>query len=414
MHALLTPDEQYVLTNRWSPAELNVVDLRSRITTTLSLGHDAEIAGGFALNRAMGDNEGLLAMHANSRVMVFEVELPDVVRLVGSAPVPGGGVVWEYAARGPLAAIAWSGDGSKLIAAAGLSSVGGDSSEFVVYDVTQGGERIQERTSLVACPWAPMANRPNDILTANGKITPVATPTGSPSPTVTVTTSPTATDTATSLPPSPTPTPQRVQVFLPIALTETCDPRHQRSDIALVIDTSSSMSGHKIEDARAAALTFVGLIDLAPGRSQVAVVRFDREAEVVRELTNAPALIEAAIRNLQVRSGTHIDKGLRTALGELQSPRHLGRNAQVLILLTDGVQTGTPGEELRAAEEVRAAGVRVYSIGLGADVDAATLRTIAGADERYYFAPASGDLAQIYGEIARDLMCPGVELWGGR
>jgi predicted nucleic acid-binding protein len=86
----------------------------------------------------------------------------------------------------------------------------------------------------------------------------------------------------------------------------------------------------------------------------------------------------------------------------------------VLVLLTDGVQTGTPGEELRAAAEVHAASVVVYTIGLGADIDEATLRTIAGADERYYCAPDSGDLARIYGEIARDLMCPGMELWGGR
>ena len=43
----------------------------------------------------------------------------------------------------------------------------------------------------------------------------------------------------------------------------------------------------------------------------------------------------------------------------------------------------------------------MYTIGLGADVDEATLRTIAGDDERYYFAPDSGDLARIYGEIAQ-------------
>jgi Ca-activated chloride channel family protein len=214
--------------------------------------------------------------------------------------------------------------------------------------------------------------------------------------------------------PTPTPTVTPAPLYVPLALREHCDPVHERSDIALVLDTSSSMTGQKLEDAKAAALTFVGLIDLAPGRSQVAVVRFDREAEVVRELTNSPMLIEVAIRNLQVRSGTHMDKGLRAALGELQSPRHLERNAQVLILLTDGVQTGTPGEELRAAAEVHAADVLVYTIGLGADVDAGTLRTIAGADDRYYFAPDSGDLARIYGEIARDLMCPGVQLWGGR
>lgn len=85
---------------------------------------------------------------------------------------------------------------------------------------------------------------------------------------------------------------------------------------------------------------------------------------------------------------------------------------QVMVLLTDGIQTGTPGEELRAAAEIHAAGVRPYAIGLRADVDEATMSAIASADERYYFAPDSGDLASIYGEIAVDLTCPGT--WGGR
>jgi Ca-activated chloride channel family protein len=174
------------------------------------------------------------------------------------------------------------------------------------------------------------------------------------------------------------------------------------------------MTGQKISDAKAAALLFTGMIDLEPGRSQVAVVRYDREAEVVQQLTRAQALIEAAIRGLHVRSGTHIDKGLTAALGELQSQRHIERNLPVMILLTDGLQTGTPGEELRAAEEVRDAGVRLYTIGLGADVDDDVLKTMAGDVARYYHAPDSADLARIYGEIAQDLMCPGSELWGGR
>jgi Mg-chelatase subunit ChlD len=95
------------------------------------------------------------------------------------------------------------------------------------------------------------------------------------------------------------------------------------------------MAGLKLEDAKAAAHLFVGMIVLAPGRSQVAVVRYDREAEVVSRLTRSRALIEAAVRGLQVRSGNHIDKGLRAALDELQSPRHVDRNQPVMILLTD-------------------------------------------------------------------------------
>ena len=176
-----------------------------------------------------------------------------------------------------------------------------------------------------------------------------------------------------------------------------------------MLDTSSSMTGQKLEDAKEAALLFVGMIDLAPGRSQVAVVRYDREAEVVRELTRSRALIDAAIRSLQVRSGTHIDKGLRAALGELQSPRHVDRNTPVMILLTDGLQTGTPGEELRAAAEVRDAGVRLYTIGLGSDVDETALKTMAGDESRYYHAPDSADLAQ---HLRRDRPGPDVSREG--
>ena len=229
------------------------------------------------------------------------------------------------------------------------------------------------------------------------------------------TVTPTGTSTATAVrtqPPTPSPTAVPAPIYLPLTLREHCDPEHKRSDIALVIDISSSMTGPKIGDAKDAALLFVDMIDLEPGRSQVAVVRYDREAEVVRELTRSLSRIDAAIRSLQVCSGTHIDKGLRAALGELQSSRHLDRNMPVIVLFTDGLQTGTPGEELRAAQEVRDAGVRLYTIGLGSDVDETALKTMAGDESRYCFAPDSGDLARIYSEIAQDLKCPGMKLWG--
>jgi Mg-chelatase subunit ChlD len=183
-----------------------------------------------------------------------------------------------------------------------------------------------------------------------------------------------------------------------------------------VIDTSSSMAGTKLADAKAAAMAFLDQMDLTPGRDQVTVVRYDTEAEVSCRLTNARAVIEAAIRNLPSRSGTHIDKGLRLALAELQSPRHTERHLPVIVLLTDGVQTGTPGQELRAAAEVRDAGVRLYAIGLGADADSATLREMAGDDARYHFAPDSSALARIYAEIASDILCPAPAggFWSGR
>ena len=290
---------------------------------------------------------------------------------------------WERPIQGGLSA--WWGDDTVVAAALGVvydpPQLPVDYAGGIMFS-SESGKQLHSESYAACFPCQPVADSLGDIETwCEFFVTPTPTPslTPSSSPTATGTpVPPTATTTPTpSVSPSPSPTPsstptpsvsptptatvthtatatrQPVPIYLPLTLREHCNPAYERSDIALVIDTSSSMTGQKIEDARAAALSFVRLIDLEPGRSQVAVVRFDRESEVVRELTNARALIEAAIRNLQVRSGTHIDKGLRAALGELQSPRRHERNAQVLVLLTDGVQTGTPGEELRAAAEVQ-------------------------------------------------------------
>jgi Mg-chelatase subunit ChlD len=298
-----------------------------------------------------------------------------VVRWLWHEPGATGAHTVTYAAK-PLAEGTWPITGTLMITdALGRSRI------------VPAGPIAITVSGLCETPTAP----PSPSATAPPTSTPTEPPSETPSSTST------ATATATLLPRA---------LYLPLALVERCDPEHKRADVALVIDTSGSMAGRKLDDAKAAAAVFVADMDLAPGRDQVAVVRFDAEAEVACQLTTARAVIEAATRNLTSRSGTHIDKGLRTALAELQSPRHLERNTSVMILLTDGVQTGTPGEELRAAAEVRSAGVRLYTVGLGADVHAATLREMAGDAARYHFAPDSADLARIYAEIASDITCP--------
>ena len=54
---------------------------------------------------------------------------------------------------------------------------------------------------------------------------------------------------------------------------------------------------------------------------------------------------------------------------------------------------------------LKAAGVRVFTIGLGADADAALLREVASAPADYYESPAEADLATIYAQISERLAC---------
>ncbi len=273
--------------------------------------------------------------------------------------------------------------------------------------------------------WDPDPGRPRlpstvgdvEVLCAPAFVpSPTPTPSATSAPSATATPAPTASLTPTpSGRASPTPTLRPLSpLYLPLLLKEHCDPTLERADIALVIDTSSSMTGEKLSDAKDAAVSFVGLMDLAPGRDQVAVVRFDTDAQVVSELTGDRAAVVDGIRSLETHRGTHIDLGLLTALDELRSQRRIADNTSVMVLLTDGIHTGTAGAEVAAAAQVREARVRLYTIGLGADVDEPTLREMAGDPARYYFAPDSSHLARIYGEVARDIDCPAERFWGRR
>jgi uncharacterized protein YegL len=428
IHATMTADGRYLVTNRGRTPEVSVVDLVARRSWTLALSPDLKAVGGLAI-ATVGSHAGLLAVHAADTIALFGFDpdgpLAEAARVDVRQPASYGTSISDL--LGPLLSIAWSGDGEDLIAATDAGTA-----EFVVLGVSDGGRVITPRAYLTACAIQP--NYPNDILaiglpistatlepptatlphpTSTSTITPAPTRTHSSTPPPPPTTTPASTASATPEP-TFTPTTPPTPSYLPLLLREHCDPTHERSDIALVLDTSSSMTGQKLADAKAAALRFVEMVDLAPGRSQVAVIRYDRDAEVVCELTNVWSAIEAGVRDLQVRSWTHIDKGLRAALAEIKSPRHLERNQPVILLLTDGVQTGTPGEELRAAAEVRAAGVRLYTIGLGADVDEDSLKAMTGNYRQYFHTADSDDLARIYGDIATDLMCPGKDLWGGR
>jgi Ca-activated chloride channel family protein len=78
----------------------------------------------------------------------------------------------------------------------------------------------------------------------------------------------------------------------------------------------------------------------------------------------------------------------------------------VLILLTDGQPTGTTGDAVRqAATRAKNAGILVFTIGLGQDVDQTLLADIASKPAWYFFAPDTSQLEAIYKQIAYSIPC---------
>lgn len=228
-----------------------------------------------------------------------------------------------------------------------------------------------------------------------------------PIPYVQVNAAPTATSTATNPPeptatrPPPTATPLPRPIFLPVVLAQVCELAKRPLDVALAIDASASMTGAKLAAARAAAHDFVGLLKMPT--DQVAVIAFNQTARSLAPLTGDRATVDGAIDAIALAAGTRIDAGLAQAAAELTGPTTRVEAQRVVVLLTDGRQDADPAAAMAAADAARAAGLRIFTIGLGADVDLPFLTELAGATGHAYAAPSESDLAAIYAAVAEQV-----------
>ncbi|MCE7938310.1 hypothetical protein DCC79_12930 [bacterium] len=270
--------------------------------------------------------------------------------------------------------------------------------------------------SLCGATWTPTPTAtptasatPSPSATATPTSTPTRTPTATPSPSPTQT--PTATATAT---PSPEPAP----IYLPLILRDPpCDPRRPGIDVVLVIDASTSMrdptrAGRpKLDAARDAASLFLGELDLPVDRA--GVVGFNAAAWLAAPLTGDRAALEGALAGIEMAQLTRIDLGLRAALTELRGPRALPDRQAAVIVLTDGRNNPEPvAAAVAAAGDVKAAGIRLFTIGLGDDVETDALRAMASRPTDYFFAPDGEDLAAVYRSIAGAFdPCPPERFW---
>ena len=146
-------------------------------------------------------------------------------------------------------------------------------------------------------------------------------------------------------------------------------------DVILVLDTSGSMAGEKIDQAKDA-LEFI-LDNLNP-EDRFNMVAFStgvrvyaREPEPATEADEARRFID----DLRAVGGTNIDLALAEALAMAD-----GERPQIIIFLTDGLPTEGVTEEDKIIANVNrqaAQNVRIFTFGVGDDVNTFLLDTIA-------------------------------------
>ena len=181
-------------------------------------------------------------------------------------------------------------------------------------------------------------------------------------------------------------------------------------DLTMVVDVSGSMSGPKLEQAKAAMLQVLGTLS---ARDRFRLISFSSGVHSFRDgysMADAAALESA--RNwttaLVADGGTNIEGALREALRRDGSGARDG-NLDVLVFLTDGVPSvgETQPERLAALASQASNGTRVFTVGIGTDVNTYLLERMAqdghGAAE---FVPPNGNVEQTVGNLARKLRAP--------
>lgn len=195
-------------------------------------------------------------------------------------------------------------------------------------------------------------------------------------------------------------------------------------DIVLTMDVSSSMLAQDFAPDRLEASKDIA-IEFIAGRpsDRMAIVVFAGECYTQCPLTTDRAALINLMKDVQtdlIEDGTAIGDGLATAVARVKDS---DAKSRVVILLTDGVNNCGSITPQTAAEIAKEYGVRVYTIGVGANgtapypvmtpwgprmqdvevkIDEETLENIAlQTGGRYFRATDKTKLAEIYAEISK-------------
>lgn len=181
-----------------------------------------------------------------------------------------------------------------------------------------------------------------------------------------------------------------------------------KTDMMLVLDRSNSIDATELAQLKTAAHSFVTAINPTTAGNHMGQTTFSTFGRLDLHLTGNKTLVDNAIDSLVSGAFTNLMEGIVYASGELANTHTAHERPEVpdfMIIITDGNpnrpvnSTVARAQAKAAADTAKAAGVTLYVVGVGGDVDAAYLKTIASGDDHYYpvanFASLADTLAQI-------------------
>jgi len=173
--------------------------------------------------------------------------------------------------------------------------------------------------------------------------------------------------------------------------------------VVLTFDTSGSMAGAPLDQAKAAATALVGQLG---STDQAAVVAFSDQVNVVLGFTGDQAALQGAINSLQSSGNTALYNGVQQS-ADLAKQAPLPRRA--VVLLSDGVDYpgfagATRDSSTLAAVDSGAVFMTVGLVAPGSSFDEDYLNNLANRTHgQYLVAPQPSDLQNVYTTIGNVL-----------
>ncbi len=208
------------------------------------------------------------------------------------------------------------------------------------------------------------------------------------------------------------------------------EPRREGT-VILAFDVSTSMAAKDMQPTRldAAKAAAKGFVDKQPATVKIGVVAFGGNGIVAQQPTTDKDQVLASVNRLTPQGETSLGRGILTSLSAIAGKPIVSNGdseqgggetpigyygGTAIVLLTDGENTSGP-DPLNLADLASAAGVKIYTIGLGSaegtvlemggfsiatHLDEDTLKQIAEiSGGTYYNATDATSLSQVYDSV---------------
>ncbi len=174
---------------------------------------------------------------------------------------------------------------------------------------------------------------------------------------------------------------------------------YSSANMLLCCDVSGSMQGQPIEDSKAAVISMAQSMN---ANARLGVILFSSGVQSTTPFTVQPDVIISAAESMTANGGTNI---FDTAIQGLESfPSNSPEVLNTLVIMSDGQENnGHSAEEIQQAigQAAKDKSILVHCLGLGSEVDANYLQTIAqSTGGTYQYVTDSSSLAVFYQNLA--------------